>query len=497
MVTLVIVLLVLNQSRSSGNLEIKNRLEQLEKRYDTTERMIREDVAACRTEIANSARQNREELAVALKSFGDSLSKQMVEMAMLQKTQLDVLTSSNEQKLDGMRITIEEKISKLQAQFNTDATQNRTEMSKALKSFEENFRLSVNEFTENQRQKFAIMAEQLDKLILSSEDKLGKMRDTLESKLKELQTDNTEKLEKIRATVEEKLHDTLEKRLGESFKHVSERLEQVHKGLGEMQTLATGVGDLKKALVNVKIRGTLGEIQLGNILEQIFTPDQYEKNVAVKRGSNDRVEFAIKMPGKGEECVWLPIDSKFPLEDYHRLLDAYEAADLVKVDVCAKQLEASIKKCAKDIRDKYLDPPSTTDFGVMFLPFEGLYAEILRRTGLFETLMREYKIAVTGPTTLAAFLNSLQMGFRTLTIEKRSSEVWSLLSTVKTEFGRFGTLLDKTKKKLQEASNTIDVASRKTRTIERKLKSVQELPELTSEKEMLQLESDGVEEPAL
>lgn len=427
---LIIVLLVfLKAAKFVSN---SSQLEQLERKVEIAERMLREELQFCRNEIGSSARQNREELAVTLKSFRDSLSKQIMDMTLLQKTQLDTLTNSNEQKADKMRNSMEEK---------------------------------------------------LEKLLQSSEKQLTQMRETLEIKLKELQTDNTEKLEKIRVTVEEKLHDTLERRLGESFKQVSERLEQVHKGLGEMQTLAAGVGDLKKALTNVKVRGTLGEIQLGNILQEIFTPEQYAENVAVKPGN--RVEFAVKMPGKNEKDIWLPIDSKFPLEDYQRLLDAYDAADKEQAEAYAKQLENSIKKCAKDIYNKYIDPPATTDFAIMFLPFEGLYAEVLRRNGLFESLMRDFKVAVTGSTTLAAFLNSLQMGFRTLTIEKRTSEVWSLLGKIKTEFGRFGLLLEKTKKKLQEASNTIETASRKSRTIENKLDKVQELPDLKGERTLL------------
>ncbi len=274
------------------------------------------------------------------------------------------------------------------------------------------------------------------------------------------------------------MHATLEQRLGESFKLVSERLELVHKGLGEMQTLASGVGDLKKVLTNVKTRGTWGEIQLGNLLEQILSPEQYAKNVATKLGSNDRVEFAIKLPGKERdgEVVWLPLDAKFPQEDYQRLVEAAEQANVALVDETGKMLEARIKNEAKSIKEKYLDPPRTTDFAILFLPTEGLYAEIIRRIGLTDLLQREYRVTVAGPTTLAAILNSLQMGFRTLAIEKRSSEVWSLLGAVKTEFGRFGEILDKTQKKLQEASNTIETASRRSRAIEQKLKDVQQLP---------------------
>lgn len=489
-----IVIVFFLKRDSSGYTEISGKLEGLIRKSDITERMIQGEISRIREEIANSAKQNREELSKSLKESGESLLKQVIEMSKLQNTLLATLTSTNEQKLDGMRKTIEEKITNLQNQFNKDATQNREELGKALKSFEQNFNANVKEFNELQRQKFSTLNEQLDKLVRSTEEKLNQMRETVEGKLKALQDDNTQKLEKIRATVEEKLHDTLEKRLGESFKLVSDRLEQVHKGLGEMQSLAAGVGDLKKALVNVKARGMLGEIQLESILEEILSPEQYGKNVAVKPSSGERVEFAVKMPGRDEEAVWLAIDAKFPTEDYQRLLEAYEQADPIIIEGAAKQLENSIKKCAKDIRDKYIDPPSTTDFAVMFLPFEGLYAEVLRRTGLFELLMRDFRVAITGPTTLAAFLNSLQMGFRTLAIEKRSSEVWTLLSAVKTEFGKFGAVLEKTRQKLVAATNTIDDASVRTRAIERKLRDVQELPEAVSGSRLLDIAEEMDEE---
>jgi DNA recombination protein RmuC len=316
------------------------------------------------------------------------------------------------------------------------------------------------------------MAEQIDK-------KLDELKKAVETKLTQIQTDNSAKLEEMRKTVDEKLQGTLEKRLGESFRQVSERLEQVHKGLGEMQNLAIGVGDLKKVLTNVKTRGTWGEMQLGNLLEQILTPEQYAQNVITKQGSAERVEFAIKLPGRDThdgKTVWLPIDAKFPKEDYERLVEASERADADAVEQAAKQLELRIKAEAGDIRDKYIDPPNTTDFGILFLPTESLYAEVLRRNGLMETLQREFRVVVTGPTTLAALLNSLQMGFRTLAIEKRSSEVWAVLGAIKTEFGKFGGIIEKVQKKLQEASNVIDTAATRTRTIERKLRTVEGLP---------------------
>ena len=322
-----------------------------------------------------------------------------------------------------------------------------------------------------------IQQNSLATLTTLNETKLENIRKSVEEKLTSIQKDNGEKLEKMRLTVDEKLQSTLEKRLSESFKIVSNNLESVQKGLGEMQSLAKGVGDLKNVFTNVKARGYWGEIQLANILEQFLTPDQYLTSVKTKKNSNDFVEFAIKFPGKNNlDCVLLPVDSKFPIEDYSRLVSAEEAADLTAITECRKALENQIKKCAKDINEKYLDPPYTTDFGIMFLPTESLYSEVLRNTSLCETLNQKYRVVVAGPSTFIALLNSLQMGFRTIAIEKRSSEVWELLGIVKTEFGKFGDLLDKTNKKLVEISNTMSDATRKTRTIERKLKNVEALP---------------------
>ena len=312
----------------------------------------------------------------------------------------------------------------------------------------------------------------------SLDRRLGAMRETIEGRLGKIQEENTKKLDEMRQTVDEKLQGTLEKRLGESFKLVSERLEQVYKGLGEMQTLAVGVGDLKRVLTNVKARGTWGEVQLERMLEQVLCPEQYDKNVATKDGG-ERVEFAIKLPGRGDdkaEIVWLPIDAKFPIEDFQRLQDAQEKGDADQAEAAAKQLEIRIKGCAGDICEKYLNPPKTTDFGILFLPTEGLFAEVVRRPGLPDLLQGKYKVVVAGPTTLWSILNSLQMGFRTLAIQQRSSEVWKLLAAVKTEFGKYGDILDKVQKKLQEATNTLDTAAVRTRTIERKLRDVQELP---------------------
>jgi DNA recombination protein RmuC len=294
-----------------------------------------------------------------------------------------------------------------------------------------------------------------------------------------MRSDNAAKLDQMRATVDERLQATLEQRLGESFRLVSERLEQVHRGLGEMQSLAVGVGDLKRVLSNVKTRGTWGEIQLGALLEQILIADQYQANVATKPNCAERVEFAIKLPGRSDDrddVVWLPIDAKFPQEDYLALVTAQEAGDVAGVDTAGKRLEARVRGCARDICEKYLNPPLTTDFGILFLPTEGLYAEVIRRPGLMESLQRECRVMVAGPTTLGALLNSLQMGFRTLAIQRRSSEVWGILAGVKSEFGKFGGVIQKLQKKLSEASNVVEAAATRTRVMERRLKDVEAMP---------------------
>jgi DNA recombination protein RmuC len=312
----------------------------------------------------------------------------------------------------------------------------------------------------------------------SVELKLEGVRFSLEDKIQGMQTDNARQLEQMRSTVDEKLQGTLEKRLGESFRQVAERLELVHKGLGEMQTLATGVGDLKKVLTNIKTRGTWGEVQLGALLAQVLNPNQFAANVATK-DNGERVEFAIKMPGStadGSDVVWLPIDAKFPIEDYSRLLEAQERADNEGVEAAGRQMESRVKACAAEISGKYLDPPKTTDFGILFLPIEGLFAEVIRRTGLTETLQREYRVVIAGPTTLWSILNSLQMGFRTLAIQQRSGEVWNLLAAVKTEWTKYGDFLDAVQKKLMQASDSIEKAKVRSRAVGKKLRDVQELP---------------------
>jgi len=405
--------LLLRRTSERKLIEVEERLAALERSLERSERLITDELAKGRGEARSHGKESREEMNATLTSVSNSLLTRMTEIATLQKNQLDTFSKQL-------------------------ATANRAD-----------------------------------------EERLERMRTTVEGRLKSLQEENSKKLDQMRSVVDEKLHATLEKRLGDSFKLVSERLEQVYKGLGEMHSLASGVGDLKRILTNVKTRGIWGEMQLGSLLEQILTTDQYAKNVATRKGSDERVEFAIKMPGglqSGGKTVWLPIDAKFPQDNYQRLIDARERGDTAGADEAARLLVTGIKAEAKTIRSKYLEPPETTDFAVMFLPVEGLYGEVLGMPGLCDTVQREYRVTITGPTTLAALLNALQMGFTTLAIEKRSSEVWALLGAVRREFGKFGDLLDKTHKKLQEASNTIEDAARKSRTIERKLKNVQELP---------------------
>jgi len=374
---------------------------------------------------------------------------------------------------------IKDEFSRNRIEYQQNAKSERDEISKAVQRLGDDLSKTMMNISTMQKNNLDLFADQLQKLIVSNEQKFANLETKVTNHLKDIQASNESKLEQMRKTVDEKLHDTLEKRLGESFRLVSNQLDIVSKGLGEMKSLATGVGDLKKVLSNVKTRGTWGEVQLENIIEQILTGDQFSKNVATKKGSNDKVEFAIKLPGRdlNDSNVWLPIDAKFPLEDYQRLVEAQEAGNSDMVVEAGKALESRIKLEGKKISDKYLDPPYTTDFAITFLPVEGLYAEVLRRVGLTDKLQRENRIIIAGPTTISAILNSLQMGFRTLAIEKRSSEVWKTLSVVKTEFNKFGEILEKTQKKIQEASNTIESASKATRKIEKQLQAVESAPE--------------------
>ena len=428
-----------------------------------SEKALREEFERSRAESQSSARELRGELSESVSRLSHQVGAQMTAIASVQNNQIDAfsrqlveLTTANERRLAELRETVDKKL----GEAKEDARQGREESAVTLKRFSE----SLN--------------QQLGSIQEASDKRLVEMRTLIESRLEAIQKDNAEKLEKMRATVDEKLHATLEQRLGESFKLVSDRLEQVHKGLGEMQTLAADVGGLKRVLSNIKTRGTWGEVQLGALLDQVLTKEQYQTNVATRPESNERVEFAIRLPGReGQGQMWLPIDCKFPAEDYDRLLAAQDRADAAGMEEASKAIENVLKFEAKKIRDKYIDPPHTTDFALLYLPTEGLFAEALRRPGLTDLLQREYRVTIAGPTTLHALLNSLQMGFRTLAIEKRSSEVWVVLGAVKTEFGKFGEILANTKKQLETVIGSIDKAETRSRQMERKLKDVEALPE--------------------
>lgn len=369
---------------------------------------------------------------------------------------------------------LKEKVAAHEASMKDEFARSRKEALERAQAEREELRNNLSSvekrLDDNAKGQSDLLRRQFEDLIKQLKD----VRETIEKQLKEIREDNGKRLEEMRKTVDEKLQDTLEKRLGESFKQVSERLEQVHKGLGEMQSIASGVGDLKKVLTNVKTKGILGEYQLANIIEQLLPREQYDENVATRPGSNERVEFAVRMPGNSDDdVVWLPIDSKFPLTGYEALIDAREAGDGAAIDSAEKALMATIDKFAKDISEKYVEAPYTTDFGVMFLPIESLYAEVLRHPGVFETLQRKYRITVTGPTTMSALLNSLQMGFRTLAVTKRSSEVWKILEAVKTEFGKFSDQLEKVDKQLSTAKKSLeDLRSTRTNVMERRLRDV-------------------------
>lgn len=421
-----------------------------------------------RDEVARSATATRQEQQAGLAAFQQTLLAQSGDVARTQNEQIDSFRTQ----LATMQQMVTQALAQATGQLAQQTQSAREAQDAALRRQAEASAAALQRFAE-------MLTEQLRALTEANERRLAEVRTAVEGRLAALQEGNEKKLEQMRATVDEKLHATLEQRLGESFKQVADRLEQVHKGLGEMQLLARDVGSLNRVLTNVKTRGIFGEMQLAGLLEQVFTPEQYAANVATVPGSSERVEFAIRLPGQRDDGapLWLPIDAKFPREDYERLLDAQERADPQAVEAAAKAIETRLRLEARTIRDKYVAPPHTTDFGILFVPTEGLYAEALRRPGLVEGLQREFKVMLVGPTTLLATLSSLQMGFRTLALEKRSAEVWEVLGAVKTEFGKFGDVLAKTKKKLAEASDTIDAAEVRTRAMQRRLKNVEALPE--------------------
>jgi DNA recombination protein RmuC len=422
----IVIVILVGKSRQGSQEDVLKKLIEFSSRLGENELKFR-------NELGNQFSQNRGDLTLSLKSVSDQLSNTITNFTGL----------------------VDNKIKSILDSISVLSKTNRDELAKSITDFE--------------------------KQVTNG---LEKNREIVEKKLAEIQAGNEAKLEKMRETVDEKLHNTLETKLGETFKQVSERLELVHKGLGEMQNLANGVGDLKKVLSNVRTKGVLGEYQLGAILEQLLAPHQYAQNVATKEGSRENVEFAIKIPSKNDsdKNVWLPIDSKFPTVDYESLMDAYDSGDINLLERSKKELETKIKNFAKDIHTKYVDPPNTTEFAIMFLPFEGLYAEVLRIPNLFETIQNTYKVTITGPTTISAFLNSLQMGFHSLAVEKRTSEIWNVLGAVRTEFSKFGDILDATKKKLDQASAELEKTGTRTRQIEKKLQGFDVLPDIEAQK---------------
>jgi len=448
---LAVVLVLLRRPVATSDPAILARLDALKGDAERVERTVREE-----------QRQSRQELQAELARFEGQLQGQFERFVEQQSSNLQGF----DKRLGQFTERTERGLESLKVGLGDDARKAREDSAETLRRFGE------------------ALQSRFEKLGEQTERHLAEIRQTLEGRLKDIQQDNAAKLEQMRATVDEKLQATLETRLGESFRQVSERLEQVHRGLGEMQNLATGVGDLKRVLTNVKTRGIWGEVQLGGLIEDMLTREQYEVNVATRPGSAERVEFAIKLPGQSADGtpVWLPIDAKFPREDYERLLDAQERADVEGATAASAALERRIRDEAKSIALKYVEPPHTTNFAILFLPTEGLYAEVARRPGLSESLQRDYRVTVAGPTNLCMLLNSLQMGFRTLAIEKRSSEVWQVLGAVKTEFGKFAGVLEKTRRKLAEATNVIDSADVRTRAIERKLRNVESASESESQR---------------
>lgn len=466
-----IMISILYRKNHHTDLVLTTKADEINNNLFRIEENNKNDFRANRDETAAMMRENRAELSNAIKDFKLEMSVTLKTLTEQNQNALEIINRTLHEKISGLVIKVDDKLSTISKQAVTDNHLMRDTIEKAFKEFQTVFDKNVASFNEVQREKFGQLDAQQQKLIEGTE----------------------KKLEEMRLTVDEKLQKTLNERLGQSFELVGRQLENVQKGLGEMQTLAQDVGGLKRVLSNVKMRGGFGEVQLSMLLEQILAPEQYEANVRTKKGSNDVVEFAVKLPGKDDitGTVWLPVDAKFPRDAYEQLQNAYENSEPALVESAQKILESTIKKMAKDISEKYIDPPFTTDFAIMFLPFEGIYAEVVRKASLLEELQRQHKVIVTGPTTLAAILNSLQMGFRTLAIQKRSGEVWKILGAVKKEFENFGGMLEKAQRNIQTASNQIDeVMGKRTRAIQRKLKEVQILGETESQ---LILEVDTTE----
>ncbi len=467
---LVLVVLLLRVDPSKAGARALMAIEQLAQAHAAQAALAERQARDQRSELHDSARATRQELAGALTLFQQTLLAQGAEVARTQNEQIDAFRSQLAAMQQMVAVSLQQATGHLAGQAQTA----RDAQDAALRRQADSGEQSLERFG-------SALALRLDALSQANERRLAEVRQSVEGGLAALQEGNERKLEQMRATVDEKLQSTLEQRLGQSFQQVAERLEQVHQGLGEMKTLARDVGSLQRVLNNVKTRGIYGEVQLAGLLEQVFTPEQYAANVETVPGSGARVEFAIRLPGRGAAAggapLWLPIDAKFPREDHERLLDAQERADAPAVEAAARAIEARLRAEARTIREKYLAAPHTTDFGILFVPTEGLYAEALRRPGLVESLQRDHRILLAGPSTLLATLTSLQMGFRTLALEQRSAEVWEVLGAVKTEFGRFGQVLARTRKKLDEAGHSIDQAAVRTRAMQRQLKDVEALPE--------------------
>jgi DNA recombination protein RmuC len=517
----IVMIILFSRIRRGPQTDVSQRLVEYAQRLEKNESAVRDEFGKNREETNRTAKESREELSANLKSVSEQLSATITGFTGLVDNKiksildsLEVSSKSNRDELaknmTGLTVTVDNKIKGMQELLDSGLKFNREELNKSISVFEGKVTSSISSFSETLNNELKSVQDRvytstkesreglsaslktfeekssarIEALTKDTKEGLEKTRDSVEKKLADIQQGNEKKLDEMRQTVDEKLHKTLETRLGESFKLVSERLELVQKGLGEMQTLASDVGSIKNVLSNVKNKGVLGEYQLGAILEQVLTPNQYAQSVKIKEGSRENVEYAVKIPSKEDSnrIIWLPVDAKFPTADYEILLTAYESGEKETVVQAQKDLEAKIRKFARDIHEKYIDPPNTTEFGIMFLPFEGLYAEILRIPGLFENIQNTYKVTITGPTTISAFLNSLQMGFRSLAVEKRTSEIWDLLGAVRTEFGKFGDVLQKTKEKLDSASKEIDKAGTRSRAIERKLRDVQTLPEGRAQK---------------
>jgi DNA recombination protein RmuC len=457
MIQIIVMVILFGKNRHGSQEDVIRKLGEYDNRLDKNDAMLRDEFSKNREETNKAAKEAREELALSLKCVSEQLSTTITNFTGL----------------------VDNKIKSILESLDISSKTNREELATSLKAFEEKSSARIEALTKD------------------TKDSLEKSRDTVEKKLADIQKDNSERLEQMRKTVDEKLQESINKRFNESFELISKRLEEVQKGLGEMQTLASDVGGLKKVLTNVKTRGTFGEVQLESLLEQILSAEQYDMQVSVKKNSQERVDAVVKLPGQTDDgsMLLLPIDSKFSVEDYQRLYDAYEAGESKEMlAVLRKKFEESVKSTAKSIASKYIDPPTTTDFAIMFVPSEGIYAEILRNAEIFESLRRDFRITIVGPTNLAAFLSSLQMGFRTLAIQKRTSEVWTLLGAVKTEFGKFGDVLDSASKQLETVTNSIARAGTRTRAIERKLKDVEKLPEDKTQKLLGDISIDETDE---